>query len=133
MRGGEKEEKSWKTCISLLVQLQHELHWGLLCVSMCHSKSAQLSHSGWESRRTKGWSHKGSRGGEESPPYPPPPGHRGARKHCGQAGVRLPRKEGRQKGRGKPERQPRGERRRQVSPRKSDSKMMTLGRRREFL
>lgn len=40
------------------------LPWGLPCVSMCHSKSAQLSHSGWGERENKGLEQQGQPWGE---------------------------------------------------------------------
>lgn len=52
--GGEKKEKPRKTYESLLVPPEYGLRWGLTCVSMCHGKSAQLSHPGWGEHENKG-------------------------------------------------------------------------------
>lgn len=120
--GGEKKEKPWKTCISVLVQLRPGLRWGLPCVSMCHSKSAQPSHPGWGEHKNKGLEQQGQPwtvGGGGGCGAAPSHNNGKAASWSGS----VPAQEGTL---AEEQRQPGGERRRHVSPRKSGSKMMTL-------
>ena len=91
--GGEKEGEKRNPHdlpISSHTSCSMSLCWELACVSMCHSKSAQLSHPGWGEHENKGPEQKGQPWGRGEPHQ----ATKEARKHCGQAGVRPPGREG---------------------------------------